>query len=305
MIRQMSERNINLFQITALTHFKIMSQAESNESTLRTPDFGDISFVGNRVFTLTEGLHGFEQLRRFILVSEEATEPFKWLISIENPAIGFPLINPMHIDGNYRINEDISPNAVPMVVVTLTNDYMETAANMKSPIIFDCETMTARQTTLSGSGYSHAFKLMSRKQSEDSDANMRRLYTAQFGIVDVAADNILTFAEGLLGFDYLREFVLISVEETEPMKWLISLDEPSIGFPLLSPWLIDPEYDIRGQFDASSQAAFAVVTLVNPQGKMSANMKAPIIIGDDHSGRQIILASDKYSPTQEIGGASA
>ncbi len=280
-----------------------MSQTEENEDTLRTPDFGDVSFVGNHVFTFHEGLHGFEQLRRFILVSEEATEPFKWLIPIDNPAIGFPLINPMHIDANYHIGEEISPNAVPMVVVTLTNDYMETAANMKSPIVFDCVAMTARQITLSGSDYSHAFKLMSREQS--NNGNTRRLYTAQFGIVDVATDNILTFADGLLGFDYLREFVLISVEETEPMKWLISLDEPSIGFPLLSPWLIDPDYDMRGQFDASSQVAFAVVTLVNPQGKMSANMKAPIIIGDDRNGRQIILASDKYSPTQEIGGATA
>lgn len=280
-----------------------MSQTEENEDTLRTPDFGDVSFVGNHVFTFHEGLHGFEQLRRFILVSEEATEPFKWLISIDNPAIGFPLINPMHIDANYHIGEEISPNAVPMVVVTLTNDYMETAANMKSPIVFDCVAMTARQITLSGSDYSHAFKLMSREQS--NNGNTRRLYTAHFGIVDVATDNILTFADGLLGFDYLREFVLISVEETEPMKWLISLDEPSIGFPLLSPWLIDPDYDMRGQFDASSQVAFAVVTLVNPQGKMSANMKAPIIIGDDRNGRQIILASDKYSPTQEIGGATA
>jgi flagellar assembly factor FliW len=273
-------------------------------TTLRTPDFGDISFSGNHIFTFPEGLHGFEQLTSFILIAEEATEPFKWLISTENPAIGFPLVSPWHIDHEFTLGSGLPPQTVPMVVVALTNEYLEATANMKAPILFDCAAMTGRQVILSGSGYSTAFRLLRKAVSADNaQSGARRLFTSQFGVVDVAADNILTFPEGLLGFDNLREFVLISVEETEPMKWLISLDEPSIGFPLLSPWIIDVEYDLREQFDASKQAAFAVVTLVNPQGKMSANMKAPVIIGDDRTGKQIILSSDKYSPTQEFGGA--
>jgi flagellar assembly factor FliW len=275
----------------------------SNEGTtaLHTPDFGDIHFAGNHIFTFPEGLHGFEQLHAFILIAEEATEPFKWLISTENPAIGFPMLNPRHIDPNYSVGADLPPQTVPMVVITLTNEYMETAANMKAPILFDCAAMTGRQTLLSGSGYTHSYPLM-RRQQEETSGGSRRLYTAQFGVVDVSADNVLTFADGLLGFENLREFVLISVEETEPMKWLISLDEPSVGFPLLSPWLIDPDYDLRGGYDAAKHAAFVVVTLVNPQGKMSANMKAPVIVGDDRTGRQMILSTDKYSPMQEIGG---
>lgn len=281
-----------------------MSQTETSGATLNTPDFGDISFSGNHIFTFAEGLHGFEQLTTFILIAEEATEPFKWLISTENPAIGFPLVSPWHIDHNFTLGIELPPQTVPMVVVALTNEYMEATANMKSPILFDCATMTGQQLLLSGSNYSTAHHLVRKAiSSGDSQSGSRRLFTSQFGVVDVAADNILTFSAGLLGFENLREFVLISVDETEPMKWLISLDEPSIGFPLLSPWIIDVEYDLREQFDAAKQAVFAVITLVNPQGKMSANMKAPVIIGDDRTGKQIILSSDKYSPTQEFGGA--
>ncbi len=279
-----------------------MSQTKSEGAMLRTPDFGDISFSGNHVFTFSEGLHGFEHLRKFILIAEEATEPFKWLISIENPAIGFALINPGHIDQNYTIGEPLGENVVPMVIVALVNDALGTTTNMKAPILFDCSAMTGQQILLSGSNYSHTHQLARQQDGAGvvQTTSIRRLYTSQFGVLDVASDNILTFSEGLLGFEKLREFVLISIDETEPMKWLVSIEEPSIGFPLLSPWIIDADYDLRNSYDPSTQAAFVVVTLVNPQGKMSANMKAPVLISGDHTGKQIILNSDKYSPTYEI-----
>ena len=54
--------------------------------------------------------------------------------------------------------------------------------------------------------------------------------------------NIIHFDEGILGFDELREFVIISEEETEPFKWLISMEEPNIGFPIVDPWILLQSY---------------------------------------------------------------
>lgn len=121
--------------------------------------------------------------------------------------------------------------------------------------------------------------------------------TSQFGEITVEPHHIFTFDNGLLGFEELREFVLISEEETEPFKWLISLEMPEIGFPLLSPWHIDFEYDPGEEFDFERFVIFVIITLEDENGRMTANMKAPIILDvEKQKGEQIILPKDKYLP---------
>ncbi|MDX9791048.1 MAG: flagellar assembly protein FliW [Candidatus Kapaibacterium sp.] len=130
----------------------------------------------------------------------------------------------------------------------------------------------------------------------------RRIVTLHFGEIKVGKDFIFNFPEGILGFEDLREFVLISEEETEPFKWLISIEQPDIGFPMLSPWLLDIEYNPGKIFSHEKNVFFAIVTLEDENHQMTANMKAPIILNSDSlEGRQIILSTDKYSTNFIIG----
>ncbi len=136
---------------------------------------------------------------------------------------------------------------------------------------------------------------------ETKNTKNRRITTFQFGEVEVEDKHIFYFDEGILGFEHLREFVLISEEQTNPFRWLISLEESEIGFPLLSPWHIDLEYDPRLDIDYDTEVVMSVITLENEKGMMTANMKAPIILDvKDQKGKQIILPSDKYSPSHVI-----
>ncbi len=129
----------------------------------------------------------------------------------------------------------------------------------------------------------------------------RKINTRQFGELTIEEKHIFVFKEGLLGFEDLREFVLISEEETEPFKWLISMEKPEIGFPMLSPWYIDLSYDPGNSFDFNKQVIMVVVTLENEEGSMTANLKAPIILDvESQKGEQVILPSDKYSPMHLI-----
>jgi len=120
--------------------------------------------------------------------------------------------------------------------------------------------------------------------------------TSQFGELEVEEKHIFTFTEGVLGFETLKKYVLVSEEESAPFKWLISVEEPGIGFPLLSPWHIDITYNPGKQYDLDNQVLFVVVTLSDETGSMTANMKAPLIFDVKQLiGEQIILTSDKYS----------
>jgi flagellar assembly factor FliW len=129
----------------------------------------------------------------------------------------------------------------------------------------------------------------------------RVINTTQFGELEVSNEHIFNFPDGILGFEDLREFILISEEETIPFKWLISLEKAEIGFPLLSPWHIDLTYDPGRDFDIHKLVFMVVVTLEDEKGLMTANMKAPIIFDvDKQKGEQIILPSEKYSPSHVI-----
>ncbi len=130
----------------------------------------------------------------------------------------------------------------------------------------------------------------------------RVVKTLHFGEIEVDDQHIFNFADGMLGFEQLHDYVLISEESTVPFKWLISLDEPAIGFPLLSPWHIDIFYDPKIDYDINKQALFVVITLEDDNGEMSANLRAPVIFDvEKQTGEQIILPSDKYSTNFIIG----
>lgn len=132
----------------------------------------------------------------------------------------------------------------------------------------------------------------------------RLIQTYQFGEISVEQSYIFTFPEGLFGFEEYREFVLISEESTEPMKWLLSVEDPSIGFPVLNPLLLDISYRVPDSLIHSDTAIFVIITLSNVHGSMSANMKAPLFLNaKTQHGKQIILSSDRYSPEHIIAAS--
>lgn len=122
--------------------------------------------------------------------------------------------------------------------------------------------------------------------------------TIHFGELEVPKENLLEFEEGILGFEDLKRFVIISEEETEPFKWLLSIDEPNIGFPIVDPWLLDINYSPGKGFKLEEEALFSIITLGKADQNMTANLKAPIVINiKNNKGKQVILPNDKYSPT--------
>jgi flagellar assembly factor FliW len=137
--------------------------------------------------------------------------------------------------------------------------------------------------------------------SEQQDVTTLTIKTLQFGEITIEPKHVFYFDNGLLGFEELRRFVLIHEEETAPFKWLISLEEPEIGFPLLSPWHLDIEYDPGNNYNLEKLVFFNVITLEDELGRMTANMKAPIILDVfEQTGLQVILPKDKYLPDYEI-----
>jgi flagellar assembly factor FliW len=126
--------------------------------------------------------------------------------------------------------------------------------------------------------------------------------TPNFGELEVSPELIYRFEHGMLGFENLKDYIIVSDENSEPLKWLINIEHPEIGFPLIDPWLFEEAYKPGRVFDSKRHALFVVVTLGDGgDERISANLKAPVILDvTSQTGEQIILTSDKYSPKYYI-----
>lgn len=115
----------------------------------------------------------------------------------------------------------------------------------------------------------------------------------------------LQFPNGLLGFESITHFELISLEEEHPFSWLRAEADPSIAFLIIPPFPFFPEYqpdiptdDVRALGLETPQDAlvYNIVTL-RGQKPATVNLKGPLVI-NRHSllAKQVVLANAmKYS----------
>ncbi|MDE4542545.1 flagellar assembly protein FliW [Thermoanaerobacterium sp. R66] len=128
--------------------------------------------------------------------------------------------------------------------------------------------------------------------------------TRNFGVVSYNEEDVLHFEEGIPGFEGLKSFVLLSSEEFTPFKWLQSLDDTDIAFVIVDPKAIIKDYKIELDVetvkaldikDLNHILVFAIVVIPKEIEKMTANLKAPIIINaENNRGMQILLDNDEY-----------
>lgn len=117
-----------------------------------------------------------------------------------------------------------------------------------------------------------------------------KIKTKQFGEIEVPDDLVIRFNDGLIGFEELKNYVLIKLEDNI-FYWLNSIEKPEIAFPLFALRLIDENYPQEEHHEA-----FGIVILNPDPLKITINLKAPVYINqDEKTGFQKILDNDNYS----------
>lgn len=132
----------------------------------------------------------------------------------------------------------------------------------------------------------------------------RIIKNRQMGSIKVDPSKVITFPEGILGFEDIREYVIIDFEDHEPFQWLVALDDPEVQFPIISPILVKENYSPSlaretvsqiGDFSDEDLLLYAIVTIRPGAAKVTADLKGPIIINQKtRLGKQIVLDSDEY-----------
>lgn len=135
---------------------------------------------------------------------------------------------------------------------------------------------------------------------------MPAIETSKFSTIQYKESDVITFVRAILGFDDLNSYFIISRPESEPFKWLQSIDDPSVCFVIVDPMLIVKDYvvdinshdikQLQGDENKDNYKVYVIVTI--PEGhpeQMSINLQGPIIVNiKSLKAIQFVLNNPKY-----------
>ena len=133
---------------------------------------------------------------------------------------------------------------------------------------------------------------------------------SRFAEAEVSTDAVLTFPEGLPGYETSRAFVLMDMPDQAPLKVLHAVHGAEPCFVVVDPKSVLPSYRCelgatdRLRLEASDDAALVwlAVVMVDPSGEVAVNLRAPIVINADRMiGRQVLPNNGLYPLRHVIG----
>jgi flagellar assembly factor FliW len=138
-----------------------------------------------------------------------------------------------------------------------------------------------------------------------------KIYSTRFGEIEIDDKEIVNFEEGILGFEEMTKYVVLNIEENNPLMLMQSIEEPALAFVIINPYEFRSEYLIELSDDEVKKLKiekeedvdiFAIVVIPheNPS-KMTANLQGPLIINRNKKiGKQIITNNSEYGIKHNI-----
>lgn len=132
-------------------------------------NFGEIDFEEEKIIDFEEGIPGFKDLKKYIII-EDPESTFCYLQSVEEKNICFIIINPFLLCKDYTI--DIKEQEIEAlgggneekigvyVIATVVGPLEEATVNLVAPIIIQNETKKGMQVILENTKYGTKHKIV-------------------------------------------------------------------------------------------------------------------------------------------------
>ena len=131
---------------------------------LTTFHFGEIEYDEKKIISFPNGLPGFPDDRRFLLMSEDEDEDmFFWLQSVDNGDVAFTLMNVYSVLPNYDplVDEeemkelgDITDSPLEIYnIAVIPEDAKQMRVNLMAPVVINMEAGLGRQVVCTNDDY--------------------------------------------------------------------------------------------------------------------------------------------------------
>ncbi|WNQ11602.1 flagellar assembly protein FliW [Paenibacillus aurantius] len=136
--------------------------------------FGDIEVQEDEIFTFPQGLPGFPDHQRFMIIRNEGEIPVSYLQSVDEGELAFILADPFYFFPGYQVEltegmkEELGmpepEDLVIMVMLSVPDSLEDATANLLAPLAIHTKTRTGKQLVLHQSEYKTKHKLIPENQ---------------------------------------------------------------------------------------------------------------------------------------------
>ena len=132
-----------------------------------------------------------------------------------------------------------------------------------------------------------------------------QLATKYFGTIDYEAEDVLSFPDGLFGFEEERAFLLLPFEGSEVnLLCLQSVQTPPLAFVAMNPFSLKGDYApvlreeelrLMGVSRSQELCYYVLCAVREPVGESTVNLRCPVVINpDQRKAVQVILDTKLY-----------
>jgi len=135
-----------------------MTEKEVEKVKFQNNRFGELTIALSDCLEFSNGIPGFERCKGFGLIEVEDESPFLRLLSLDQPQLGFVVLNPLLIWQDYDPNvgrEELVQLGIERIeqlaiycIVTMSEDPGKVTVNLQGPIYLNVDTMQAKQMIL-------------------------------------------------------------------------------------------------------------------------------------------------------------
>ena len=143
---------------------------EENNITINTVKFGEVEVDKNNIFEFVSPIIGFNDLTKYTIIDYKPDSPFKWLQSIEDTELAFPvtLCSFFGIDYKFDIPDEEAQNLgienpddvfVCNIANIPSSNPQGATINMLAPVVVNLQNKKAMQIILKNTDFQVRYKL--------------------------------------------------------------------------------------------------------------------------------------------------
>ena len=145
-----------------------------------TRKFGEINIEDNKILNMPDGLPGFENFTKFVILEDPKTAPLCWFQSAEEPNLCIIVMNPFLFMPDYSIDTkdfiecrgwaDVTPEDLAIYVVVNVSQRdtgTRITANLMGPLLINPKINEVVQVVISDTTYSHQHNILDPDSKEE------------------------------------------------------------------------------------------------------------------------------------------
>ncbi len=137
---------------------------------IQSKPYGEIEIEEDKIVTIKDGLFGFEDKEKYVIIGKEEEQPFEWLQAVDQQDLAFVVVQPQLIRPDYQlsvlpedyrdIEVETSEDFTIYTIVVVPEDPDEMTVNFRGPILINQNNLLGKQVVNQIEEYSVRHKVL-------------------------------------------------------------------------------------------------------------------------------------------------